>query len=98
MCREAERGCTQTATTSSNVTYIDVPHEVCGGQGEVDVLRQRELLSDPPSREHGGGLGVLGESHMQEEAVNKELYRSSGLQYNTITLLKHYGRTTYILK
>lgn len=47
--------------TNSTVTHVDVPHEVGGGQGQVDVLRQRELLSDPPGGQDGGGLGVLGE-------------------------------------
>ena len=47
-------------TNARLLTYIDVPHEVCRGQGQVDVLWQGELLSDPPSREHCGGLGVLG--------------------------------------
>lgn len=44
------------------LTYIDVPQEVCRSQGEVDVLRQGELLTDPPGRQHSGGPRVLGGS------------------------------------
>lgn len=49
-------------------TYIDVPHKVRRGQGELDVLRQGELLSDPPSREHRGGLGVLERNHTRRSS------------------------------
>jgi hypothetical protein len=48
-----------TSWSSVSVTYIDVPHEVSRGHGQVDVLWQGELLSNPPSRQHRGGLGVL---------------------------------------
>lgn len=40
-------------------TYVDVPHEVCGGQRELDVLSEGELLPYPPCGEDCGGLGVL---------------------------------------
>lgn len=52
-------------TVTFNVTYIDVPHEVCRRQGEVDVLGKGKLLPDPPCREHRGGLRVLRRKHMQ---------------------------------
>ncbi len=68
------------------MTYINVPHEVCGGQREVDVLRQGELLSDPPSGEHGGGLRVL-RRITPEEAVNNEQCRHRGLYRIFIMLL-----------
>ncbi|KAG7217153.1 hypothetical protein INR49_027694 [Caranx melampygus] len=40
------------------------------GQGEVDVLRQGELLSDPPSREHCGGLGPVGDGPAHHTATD----------------------------
>lgn len=39
--------------------YINVLHEASGGQRELDVLLQRELLPNASCREHCGGLAVL---------------------------------------
>ena len=41
-------------------TYVDIPHEVGGGQRELDVLCKGELLPYAPCGEHCGGLGILG--------------------------------------